>query len=113
LNKLKKIVVTNTSKQNIYLQEFPDESTNANKIWWSIDANAGWTSEIALQYLTRLKSLPQIKSRIYMIEQPFPLEFEKVSFRVFSICWMFILFCSFVSGRRNKQQKNKEKNGRE
>ena len=56
-------------------KEFSDDSP---LVLWSIDANACWTPEISLQYLDYLKSNRALMKRIHMIEQPFPLEFEKV-----------------------------------
>ncbi|KAJ6242187.1 enolase superfamily member [Anaeramoeba flamelloides] len=41
---------------------------------WSIDANADWTPEISLQFLDRLDE--RLKKKIYMVEQPFPLQIE-------------------------------------
>eukprot|EP01027_Heterolobosea_sp_BB2_P009010 GEZU01013345.1.p1 GENE.GEZU01013345.1~~GEZU01013345.1.p1 ORF type:complete len:346 (-),score=86.29 GEZU01013345.1:19-981(-) len=43
---------------------------------WSIDANCAWTSEIALQYLEAIKARPHIMKNLYMIEQPFPVDFK-------------------------------------
>jgi hypothetical protein len=57
-------------------REFPIDLDSP--VRWSIDANAGWTPTVAMSYLTMLKQNPQLMKRFYMIEQPFPLEFEKV-----------------------------------
>jgi len=40
--------------------------------WWSIDANCAWTPEIAMEMLTDV--LMPFKPRIYMVEQPFPVD---------------------------------------
>lgn len=40
---------------------------------WSIDANCSWTPEICKQMLSEV--LHKYKDRIYMVEQPFPVDF--------------------------------------
>jgi L-alanine-DL-glutamate epimerase-like enolase superfamily enzyme len=43
---------------------------------WSIDANAAWTPELTIQFLQRVKEeLPQLLPFLYMVEQPFPVDF--------------------------------------
>ena len=44
----------------------------ATKTWWSVDANCAWTPDIAMNMLESVL-LPH-KSRIFMVEQPFPVE---------------------------------------
>jgi len=41
---------------------------------WALDANAAWSSEVAMQYL---RVISPYKECIYMLEQPFPLEFTE------------------------------------
>lgn len=42
---------------------------------WSVDANAAWTPELTIQFMQELEKYPDIKQFMYMIEQPFPVDF--------------------------------------
>lgn len=42
------------------------------KALWSLDANASWTPEIAMQMAAEV--LPAYAHRILMLEQPFPFD---------------------------------------
>jgi len=43
---------------------------------WSLDANSAWNPEITLEYLSLIEK-EEFKEYIYMLEQPFPVEFGK------------------------------------
>ncbi|KAL9648674.1 hypothetical protein ABK040_016302 [Willaertia magna] len=60
---------------NIIKHCFKEYNNNLNKIKWSIDANASWSPQTALQFLEKLKlEIPSFIPIFYMLEQPFPVE---------------------------------------
>lgn len=42
---------------------------------WSVDANSAWTPESTIEFIDALEKYPNIKAFMYMIEQPFPVDF--------------------------------------
>jgi L-alanine-DL-glutamate epimerase-like enolase superfamily enzyme len=56
------------------------KKTREHNAYWSIDANSAWTPQISLEFLHRIKQqIPEFLPMLYMVEQPFPVDFLQQS----------------------------------